>query len=128
MKRLLFTMIVASAMIISLNSCNKDNSLPIQPPDPGGNSSSGPVTLILGTNYWETKANAVFVNTFSNIIPSGNTKSINVSVVTNGNDVPIDQSISFMNGELWATHSQTDVAINYRGNFPPYMTIKIVID
>ena len=131
MKRLLFTMVIVSTVTIStLNSCNKDESLVTQSRGTGGSSSLGPITLILGTSGWEAKADGVFVNVFSNIIPSADVKSVNVSVITNGKDIPIDQWTSFMDGQLWATHSQADVAINYRGNLPnpPYLNIKIVIE
>jgi len=123
-------MIIVSTMIIStLDSCNKDDSLPVQ--TPGGNSSSGPITLNLTTNGWEAKSNGIFVNVFSNIIPPGNpNSSVSVYLVLNGTDLLINSAIPFMGGQLWATNTQTDVGINFRGNLQnaPHLNIKIVIE
>ena len=130
MKRLLFTMVIASAMIISFNSCNKDDSLPIHSTGTGTGSSDNSSTIALTTNHWESKGNGIFVNVFSNILSTTNAnQSLGIYVVTNGKDIPIDQPISFMNGQLWATHTVRDVIINFRGNLPPspYLNIKIVI-
>jgi len=128
MKRLLFKVVMVNILIIStLNSCNKDDSLPV-PGGGGGGSSSESVTYV--ASNWESKGNGTFVNVFSNILPAANAnQSLAIYVITNGKDVPIDQPISFMNGQLWATHTVTDVIINFRGNLPPspYLNIKIVM-
>jgi hypothetical protein len=131
MKRLLFTMIVASAMIISLNSCNKDDSLPIPNTDTGTGSSDNSNTIALVTNHWERMANGVLVSLFPNVIPprSAN-QSINVYLVSGDQVTPINQPITLMNGVLWATNTQTDLAISYRGNLQtaPILDIKVVIE
>jgi hypothetical protein len=131
MKRTLFMMVIAGAIAISiLDSCSKDDSLPIQSTGTGTGSPGNPNTIALTTNHWESKGNGIFVNVFSNILPVANAnQSLGIYVVTNGKDVPIDQPISFMNGQLWATHTVTDVIINFRGNLPPspYLNIKIVM-
>jgi len=133
MKRLLFTMIIVSTMIIStLASCSKDDSLPVQTPggNTGGNSSSGQITLNLMTSRWDAKADGIFVNVFSNIIPPAKPNpSVNVYLALNGTDLLINSAIPFMGGQLWATNSQTDVVISFRGNLStaPHLNIKIVI-
>jgi hypothetical protein len=133
MIRLLFGMIFAGAIIIStLSSCNKDDSLPVQTPggNTDGNSSSGQITLSLVTNRWEAKADGIFVNVFSNIIPPAKPNpSVNVYLDLNGTDLLINSAIPFMGGQLWATNTQTDVGINFRGNLQnaPRLNIKIVI-
>jgi ABC-type glycerol-3-phosphate transport system substrate-binding protein len=130
MRRLLFGMILAGAIIIStLSSCSKSDSF--TDPNTSGNTSHSPVTLNLTANHWEEKADRVFVNIFKNVIPAENANyPIKVYVVVNGKDMQIDQPISFMNGALWATCSQTNVAITYRGDLPEvqYLNIKVVID
>ena len=122
-------MIIVTAVIIStLSSCSKNNPLP----DHNANGASTlPMTLTLTTTQWESKAGNVFVCLFSNVIPSAAaSQSIKVYLVSNGQDTLINQPISFMNGQLWATDTQADLAINYRGALPsaPYLNIKIVIE
>jgi len=127
MKHLLFRMIVASAMIISLNSCKKDDSLPIQSTGTPTVSSANPITINLTTENWEAKGNGVFVDIFSNIISLKANQSVNVYL--NGKE--IHERVPFMDGVLWATNTQTDVAITYRGNsetVPPRVAITVVIE
>ena len=127
MKRLLFTMIVACAMIISLNSCNKDDSLPIQSTGTGTSSSNNSNAIDLTTNNWEAKGGGIFVNIFPNVISLKANQSVNVYL--NGKE--IHERVPFMDGVLWATNTQTDVAITYRGNsetVPPRVAITVVIE
>ena len=128
MKRLLFKMVIVSTVIISLfSSCNKKDTIP----DYTAGGATLPMTLNLTTTHWESKAGNVFVCLFSNVIPSvAASQSIDVYLVSNGQDTQINRPISFMNGQLWATNSQGDLAINYRGALPtaPYLNIKIVIE
>ena len=126
MKRLLFTMIVASAMIISFNSCNKDDSLPIQSTSTSTVSSANPITINLTTENWEAKGNGVFVNIFSNIMSLKANQSVNVYL--NGKE--IHERVLFMDGVVWASNTQTDVAITYFGKLQtaPRLTITVVIE
>ena len=126
MKRLLFTMIVASAMIISFNSCNKDDSLPIQSTSTSTVSSANPITINLTTENWEAKGNGVFVNIFSNIISLKANQSVNVYL--NGKE--IHERVLFMDGVVWASNTQTDVTITYFGKLQtaPRLTITLVIE
>jgi len=120
-------MIVASAMIISFNSCNKDDSLPIQSTSTSTVSSANPITINLTTENWEAKGNGVFVNIFSNIISLKANQSVNVYL--NGKE--IHERVQFMDGVVWASNTQTDVAITYRGNsetVPPRVAITVVIE
>ena len=126
MKRTLFTMIVASAMIISFNSCNKDDSLPIQSTSTSTVSSANPITINLTTENWEAKGNGVFVNIFSNIISLKANQSVNVYL--NGKE--IHERVLFMDGVVWASNTQTDVAITYFGKLQtaPRLTVTVVIE
>ena len=126
MKRLLFTVVVAGAMIISFTSCNKDDSLPIQSTGTPTVSSANPITINLTTENWEAKGNGVFVNIFSNIISLKANQSVNVYL--NGKE--IHERVLFMDGVVWASNTQTDVAITYFGKLQtaPRLTITVVIE
>ena len=106
-------MIVASAMIISFNSCNKDDSLPPPPRKP-------PITLYLTAYNSPHKFEKVIPPEYANY-------SVKVYLVTNSEDIPISQSIQYMNGWVVATITATDVTISYSGN-SPYLNIKVVIE
>ena len=124
MKYLFTKMIIVSAIIIStMNSCSKNDSLP------GGGTTNPPITVNVTANHWDLVTYGVYVNEFSNIIPPDHVNTqVNVYVVSNGEDQLINQTISYMNGQLWATFTERDVKINYRGGIgPTYMNIKIVI-
>ncbi len=120
-------MVIVNTLIIStLSSCNKNNSLPdavITPPPS--------ITLSLTANHWEAEANGIIVNTFANVIPpSGAGRSVKVYLVTNDQEQQINQPISFMNGQLWATNTGTNVKIHYQGNSlnVSYLNIKVLIE
>jgi hypothetical protein len=127
MKQTLFMMVIATTLIIStLSSCNKNDGLsdPVIKPQP-------PITLNLTAYHWETEANGIMVNTFANVIPSSSAnRPVKVYLVTNDQETQINQPISFMNGSLWATNTQTDVRIHYQGNSLnlSYLNIKVVIE
>jgi hypothetical protein len=129
MKRLIFMMVVVNTLTIStLSSCNKNDSLPdsntnVTTPKP-------PITLNLTAYRWEKESNEIIVNTFANVIPpSDANRSVKVYLVTNDQETQINQPISFMNGQLWATIIATDVRIHYQGNSPvEYLNIKVVIE
>jgi len=126
MKHLLFTMVIAGAMIISFNSCKKYDSLPIQSTGTPTVSSANPITINLTTENWEAKGNGVFVNIFSNIMSLKANQSVNVYL--NGKE--IHERVLFMDGVVWASNTQTDVAITYFGKLQtaPRLTITVVIE
>ena len=129
MKRTLIMMVIVSTLIIStLGSCNKADSLPDPPIHVP--PTQGPITLNLTTYYWEAEGNGTFVNAFVHVIPINASHSTKVYLVRDGKDTQINQLISFMNGELWATNTQTDVRIHYQGNSlnVSYLNIKVVIE
>ena len=119
--------IIVNTLIIStLSSCNKNDNLsdPVITPQPS-------VTLNLTAYHWQPEANGVMVNAFANVIPpSGANRSVKVYLVTTDQEKQINQPISFMNGQLWATNTQTDVRIHYQGNSlnVSYLNIKVVIE
>jgi len=119
-------MVIAGAMIISFNSCKKDDSLPIQSTGTPTVSSADPITINLTTENWEAKGNGVFVNIFSNIMSLKANQSVNVYL--NGKE--IHERVLFMDGVVWASNTQTDVAITYFGKLQtaPRLTITVVIE
>jgi hypothetical protein len=126
MVRLLYMLIMVNGLIIStLSSCNKDDTLPdhVITPQPS-------ITLNLTAYHWQMESNGIMVNAFVNVIPpSAANRSVKVYLVTDDQERQISQPISFMNGVLWATNTQTDVIIHYQGNLPTvsYLNIKVVI-
>jgi len=135
MKRLFFMMVVVNTMIIAtLSSCNKEDSLPAPPIHVP--PTQGPITLNLTTYHWEAEGNGTFVNAFVGVIPVNASHSTKVYLVRDGKDTQINQLISFMNGELWATNTETDVNIHYRGNSQnvellnhvAHLNIKVVLE
>ena len=129
MKRLVFKMIIVSTIIISLfTACSKKDTFPDHT---SGGTTVLPMTLNLTTNNWDPRGSGIWVNVFSNVLGGVNaTYSIRIYLVTDGKDIQINHPISFMNGQLWATNSETDVVINYRGSSQhiPYLNIKVVLD
>jgi len=127
MKRLLFMLIIVNALITStLSSCNKDDTLPDLVITPQAS-----ITLNLTAYHWQMETNGIMVNAFANVIPpSAANRSLKVYMVTNDQEKQISQPISFMNGALWATNTQTDVTIHYRGNSlnVSYLNIRVVIE
>jgi len=135
MKRLFFMMVVVNLLtILTLDSCNKADSLPDPPIHVP--PTQGPITLNLTTYHWEAEGNGTFVNAFAHVIPINASHSTKVYLVRDGKDTQINQLISFMNGELWATNTETDVNIHYRGNSQnvrylnhvAHLNIKVVIE
>ena len=120
--------IVNMITILTLNSCNKDDGLP--EPNTNVTTPNPSITLNLTAYHWEFEANGISVNEFENVIPPGNATSVKVYLVVNGKDTQINQAIPYMNGELWATNTETDLRIHYRGNSlnVPYLNIKVVIE
>ena len=135
MKRTLFMMVIVNTLIIStLSSCKKDNSLPdppvhVSPPQLA-------ITLNLTTYHWAAEGYGIFLNAFAHVIPVNAGSSVKVYLVRDDKDMLINQPISFMNGELWATNTLTDVNIHYRGssqnveylNHVAFLNIKVLID
>ena len=124
MKHLFFKMVIVTAMIVStLNSCKKDEYIPIP-----NSSDATPVTMNLTASHWEAQGDAVFVSTFSNVLSP--TKSyVKVFLEANGTETLLDHPVRFGNGAIWATSTQTDVKIYYRGTMDGllYLNIKLMI-
>ena len=125
MKHLLPRMIIASALIIlTFSACKKDDSYP----DLSSRTPSQfPVTMNLTASHWEAQSEGVLVNTFKNVIPA-NATYVNVFLESNGTEI-IDRPVTYANGALWATTSETDIKIYFRGTQESALnvTIRVVI-
>ena len=139
MKRILFTMLIANALIIlSLSSCKKENLSPAY--QTGGRTTpiTGPFTIDLVANDWANYGNEIYVNNFQNIISTANAsgnRTVYVYLVENAKETQINLNtsrVTFMGHELWATTTKTDVKINYKSSDPglPFesLNIKVVVE
>jgi hypothetical protein len=124
MKHLFFKMVIVSTLIISaLNSCKKHEYLPVQ-----DTSGGTPVIMNLTAHHWEAVGDGVFVNTFKDVI-SGTKSYVKVFLEANGTETLLDHPVRFENGAIWATSTETDVKIYFRGTGESalYVNIKVVI-
>src|SRR5258708_4535114 len=116
MKLIFSRAIIAGVItIFCLGSCKKDN-LSASAPTTGGSGYLPSITTTYQTAYHWVKQNGEFVNTFSNIFSPAlqDNSSVSVYLLADGHETKIDQQISFMDGELRAEHTQTDLKIIYR--------------
>ena len=127
MKRALFMATAILLMMSLVSSCAKeDNYVPGTPTNP----SRQTMTLNLTTYHWVPDAEGIFVNIFSNVIPANYTNpTVKVYLVQNGSETELSNFLPFGDGLLWATYTQTDIAINYRGSHQnlSFLNIKAVI-
>jgi hypothetical protein len=121
MKHLFFKMVIVSTLIISvLNSCEKQDQL--SAPNTRGTSLL-PVTMNLTTSHWEAESDGVLVNTFKNVIPA-NAKYVNIFLESTGTEI-IDHPVRYANGALWATTTQTDIKIYFRGTQESALNVNV---
>src|SRR5689334_1462100 len=126
MKRLLFVLVSAAALISAgLNSCKKDDAIVTGQPKPE------PYTLDLVASQWRLNPGGIFSVDFLGVVPLNYAGgSAKIFLVNSDKTEPIDQPIPFRDGELWATYSQSNVIVNYRGEPKnlTYVTIRVVIE
>jgi len=128
MKRVLFLMVIATMLSsLCLISCRKDAASAIVT----GHPTPTPLTIDLVASQWRLNPGGIFSVAFPNVVPL-NYASSSAKIYLVGSDKIdlINQPIPFRNGELWATYSQTDVSVNYRGEPKnlTYVTIRVVIE
>jgi hypothetical protein len=134
MKLISNIIITSSIIMLSTVSCKKDNpsngvsSPPSAPPPPT-------LSLSLVANHWIRNGLGIYVDYFTNIIPTANVNgksNVKIFLVENQQDIQINNSIHFMGNDLWATNSQSDVSINYRCDSTglpfAYLEIKVVVE
>jgi hypothetical protein len=116
MKRLSFFVLIASAVTtFSIISCNKDE-LARSFDGTFIDTAPAPYSIDLVADHWNKIVQGVYACTFTNTIPSAyrNNRGVKVYLVKDGQKIQIDYPIHFMDGELSATTSTSDVTINYR--------------
>ncbi|HEV8507301.1 MAG TPA: hypothetical protein VGQ53_17945 [Chitinophagaceae bacterium] len=123
MKHLFFKMVIAGALImLTFSSCKKSDTYP----DLSNRTTSQlPVVMNLTTSHWEAEADGVLVNTFKNIVPA-NATYVNVFLESSGTEI-IDHPVRWQNGALWATTTQTDIKIHFRGTQESALNVGIRI-
>ncbi len=132
MKRILFSLIIATALILSLASCEKGTSLPEITTDPIQHYPIIIDNLVAGR--WIQNDKGVYVSKTENAFSGINTGNhpIKIYMVANGKETQIKDTISYMGGKLWADDASTDITLNY---FPEnqvlpfsYLVIKVVVE
>ena len=129
MKRILITVAIVNTLTsLSLNSCKKNDVLPDAPGGSTGNSRHATDTINLVASQWRRDAYGVFSTTFPNVIPLNSWGPVKIYVMAKDHRIQINQVISFMNGELWATNTQVDVSVYYLGSSKDltYLNIQVV--
>src|SRR5688572_32295632 len=118
MKHKLYIVLLACIVNLSTLSCKKEQVAPSGYQGNGtgtngdNNNSSQPTNLV--ANNWKSNQNGIWVHNFQNILSVNDAKDVKVYLLKDGVEIPINNSISFMNGTLWATYTTTDVDINFR--------------
>jgi len=128
MKRTLFMIVIATTLSsLCLNSCKKDNINADRP----GHPRPAPYTIDLVASQWRLNPGGIFSVSFPDVIPLNYASSSEkIYLVTSDKIAQINQAIPFRNGEIWATYSQGDVTVNYRGEPKnlTYVNIRVVIE
>ena len=127
MKLILYIALQLTIVSFSTTSCNKEQINPAGQGDNTANAGSFQ-TLTLTAAYWQPEQSGLYVHTFNNILPSASAINVKVYLISYGQEIPINHSIHFMDGELWATFNTKDVKINFRcrGALPfAYLNIKV---
>ena len=137
MKRILFTVLIANALIIlSLSSCKKEDPAfgPVTVPNPIVSTTPpimSPFIIDLVADNWVNYENEVYVNSFKGVIATANAggnRTVNVYLAENGGETQINRHpITFMGNQLWATSSQTDVSLIYKSSAQtlPFKSLRI---
>ena len=124
---MLFTSIIA---VLIMSSCKKNELASPSQTSSQNIAGTSQLTLNVTARNWAKDVSGLYVNTFQNIIPRSNSNDvIKVYLQYYYGEISINQPINFLGGELWATVTQADVKINYKGQTLPftYLDIKIVV-
>ena len=130
MKHIFSLVLLVNIISLSTTSCSKEQ---INGPASVGNntnSQSFPQTLYLTVNSWQQDQPGLYSHTFYNIMSTATGHLVIVYLLNAGQEIPINQFIPFMGGQLWATYSTTDVRIFLRNNTasPSFLNIKVVTE
>src|SRR5215470_2900437 len=102
---ILLTMAVVTLFLAS--SCKKDSGAI----STDSATTAYPKIMHLPASEWTANSNGLSVIVLRNVIPQGHWINSKVYLVTGGNEIPLDRSVSFMGGELWANSKDGDIAI-----------------
>lgn len=114
-------------ILFFVSSCKKDPGITSS----DSTDSAYPKIMHLAANEWTRQADGLWINLLRNVIPQGHWINSKVYLITGGNEIPLDRSVSFMGGQLWAKSGDGDVSIvfHYLNAGLPFdsLDIKIVI-
>lgn len=114
------------ATLCCISACKKEEL----PRVPNTGSQTRPVFVSeLRADKWTRDANGFYVHTFENVIYQG--ASVKVFLVSPGRDEQIKQYITYMDGQLWVTTRDADLALYYRcsGSIPfSSLTIRLEVE
>jgi hypothetical protein len=133
MKHILFTMIMANALIIlGLSSCKKETLLPSYTIPP---IQHYPITMNnLVAGRWIKNERGIYVSILSGVLSGVNTsnRTVKIYLIANNKETQINHSITFMEGKLWAGSINTAIEIDYlpeKQIFPfSYLVIIVVVE
>ena len=115
---MLFTSIIA---VLIMSSCKKNELASPSQTSSQNIAGTSQLTLNVTARNWAKDVSGLYVNTFQNIIPRSNSNDvIKVYLQYYYGEISINQPINFLGGELWATVTQANVKINYKGQTLPF--------
>ena len=123
-------MIILLTMAVTLflaSSCKKDSGTI----STDSANAAYPKIMHLPASEWTLNQDGLWVILLRNVIPQGHWTNSKVYLVTGGNEIPLDRSVSFMGGQLWAKSTDGNVSIFFHyllGALPfQSLDIKVVI-
>ena len=132
MKHIFLLALASCALIISLSSCEKESPDAVPADQQYPAVKQYPVIINLVAGRWIKNEQGIYVDTFQNVIRVPTTgHPVRIYQVSNHVETLINQQVSFMDGTLWATHTNGNVEIDFvpEGRIFPfsYLIIKIEI-
>ena len=133
MKHILFTMIIANALIIfGFSSCKKESALQNYTTP---TTQQYPVIINnLVAGRWIKNDRGIYVSIIKAVLSGVNTsnRTVKIYLIANNKETQINHSIIFMEGKLWVGSINTDIEIDYLPEnqiFPfSYLVIKVVVE
>lgn len=130
MKKITMAVLFTTALTAFItSSCKKEQ---MAPPESGTITDTSPGTLNLLANSWQRESSGLYIHVFKNIIPSVYFNSgANIYLLTDNKEILINNTVSFMGGYLFASHTPTDIRIVFRPVLSEerpfdYLNIKVV--
>jgi hypothetical protein len=113
MKRVTIAVFVTAALtILMTSSCRKDQ---LEPSEQTIVTGTSPGTLNLVADNWQGESNELYIDLFKNVISQVYINSgVKIYLLADGKEILMNNAISFMGGQLLASHTSTDIRIVFR--------------